>query len=43
MAIWNKDNQAYLTGNKTLFEAFMLADKDGNIINYGWYRSRKNY
>ena len=33
MAIWNKDNQAYLQGNKTLFEAFMLADKDGNIIN----------
>ena len=33
MAIWNKDNQAYLQGNKTLFEAFMLADKNGNIIN----------
>ena len=33
MAIWNKLTQAYLTGNKTLFEAFMLADKDGNIIN----------
>ena len=33
MAIWNKNDQAYLQGNKTLFEAFMLADKDGNIIN----------
>lgn len=33
MAIWNKLTQAYLQGNKTLFEAFMLADKDGNIIN----------
>lgn len=33
MAIWNKDNQAYLQGNKTLFEAFLLADKDGNIVN----------
>ena len=34
MAIWNKLTQAYLQGNKTLFEAFMLADKDGNIINF---------
>ena len=33
MAIWNKNNQAYLQDNKTLFEAFMLSDKDGNIIN----------
>lgn len=33
MAIWNKLTQAFLQGNKTLFEAFMLADKDGNIIN----------
>ena len=33
MAQWNKDTQAYLPGNKTLFEAFNLADKDGNIIN----------
>ena len=33
MAIWNKISQAYLQGNKTLFEAFVLADKDGNIIN----------
>jgi len=33
MAIWNKDSQAYLANNKTLFEAFLLADKDGNVIN----------
>ena len=33
MAIWNKLTQAYLQGNKTLFEAFLLADKDGNVIN----------
>jgi len=33
MAIWNKNTQAYLQDNKTLFEAFMLSDKDGNIIN----------
>lgn len=33
MAIWNKLTQAYLQGNKTLFEAFVLADKDGNLIN----------
>ena len=33
MAIWNKDRQQYLQDNKTLFEAFNLADKDGNIIN----------
>ncbi len=33
MAIWNKLTQTYLQGNKTLFEAFLLADKDGNIIN----------
>ena len=33
MAIWNKDSQAYLANNKTLFEAFLLADKDGNLIN----------
>ena len=33
MAIWNKLTQEYLQGNKTLFEAFMLSDKDGNIIN----------
>ena len=33
MAIWNKNNQAYLQDNKTLFEAFMLSDKDGNLIN----------
>ena len=33
MAIWNKLTQAFLQGSKTLFEAFVLADKDGNIIN----------
>jgi hypothetical protein len=33
MAIWNKLSQAYLSRNNTLFEAFNLADKDGNIIN----------
>ena len=33
MSIWNKNNQAYLQDNKTLFEAFLLADKDGNLIN----------
>ena len=33
MAIWNKNNQEYLGNNKTLFEAFLLADKDGNLIN----------
>jgi len=33
MAIWNKNEQEYLANNKTLFESFMLADKDGNIIN----------
>lgn len=33
MAIWNKDTQSYLSNNKTLFEAFSVADKDGNIIN----------
>ena len=33
MAIWNKDSAAYLANNKTLFEAFILADKDGNLIN----------
>ena len=33
MAMWNKNTQAYMQDNKTLFEAFMLADKDGNIIN----------
>ena len=33
MAIWNKLTQAFLPGNKTLFEAFLLADKDGNVIN----------
>ena len=33
MAIWNKLTQTYLQGNKTLFEAFVLADKDGNLIN----------
>lgn len=33
MAIWNKDTQVFLQDNKTLFEAFNLADKDGNIIN----------
>ena len=33
MAMWNKNEQAYMQDNKTLFEAFMLADKDGNIIN----------
>jgi len=33
MAIWNKNDQAYLANNKTLFEAFLLADKDGNLIN----------
>lgn len=33
MAIWNKLTQALLPHNKTLFEVFNLADKDGNIIN----------
>lgn len=33
MAMWNKNTQAYMQDNKTLFEAFMLADKDGNLIN----------
>ena len=33
MAIWNKDSAAYLANNKTLFEVFILADKDGNLIN----------
>jgi len=33
MAIWNKDTQSFLDNNKTLFEAFQMADKDGNIIN----------
>jgi hypothetical protein len=33
MAIWNKDSAAYLANNKTLFEAFILADKNGNLIN----------
>ena len=33
MAMWNIDTQAYLANNKTLFEAFQIADKDGNIIN----------
>ena len=33
MAIWNKNDQEYLANNKTLFEAFLLADKNGNIIN----------
>ena len=33
MAIWNKASQAYLANNKTLFEAFLMADKDGNLIN----------
>ena len=33
MAMWNTDTQAYLANNKTLFEAFLLADKDGNLIN----------
>ncbi len=33
MAIWNKNDQEYLASNKTLFETFMLSDKDGNIIN----------
>ena len=33
MAQWNINTQEYLANNKTLFEAFNLADKDGNIIN----------
>ena len=33
MAMWNKNEQAYMQDNKTLFEAFLLADKNGNIIN----------
>jgi len=33
MAIWNKDSATYLANNKTLFEAFILADKNGNLIN----------
>jgi len=31
--MWNKDTQSYMQDNKTLFEAFMLSDKDGNVIN----------
>jgi len=33
MAQWNIDSQSYLANNKTLFESFNIADKDGNIIN----------
>jgi len=33
MAIWNKDEQAYNSNNTTQFEAMVLADKDGNILN----------
>jgi len=33
MAIWNKDDQAYNSNNTTQFEAMVLADKDGNILN----------
>lgn len=33
MAIWNKAKQKFLDNNKTLFEGFILSDKDGNPIN----------
>lgn len=33
MAIWNSSNTAYQQGNKTLFEAVIIADQDGNPIN----------
>jgi hypothetical protein len=33
MAIWNKDEQAYNSNNTTQFEAMVLADKDGNVLN----------
>src|SRR6056300_1234150 len=35
MAQWNKNNQAYLNQEKTLFEVFMCADRYGNIGNCG--------
>jgi hypothetical protein len=33
MAIWNKDEQAYNSNNTTQFEAVIIGDKDGNILN----------
>ena len=33
MAIWNKNTQNYLGSNKTLYEAFVMTDKDGNVMN----------
>lgn len=33
MAQWRIDTQAWLAANKTIFEGFVLSDKDGNIIN----------
>ncbi len=33
MAQWNKNTQDYLNNGRTLFEAVMIADKDGNILN----------
>lgn len=33
MAQWNKNTQDYLNNGRTLFEAVIIADKDGNILN----------
>jgi len=33
VAQWNKNSQSYLANGTTLFEAVMIADKDGNILN----------
>jgi len=33
MAQWRIDTQAWLNANKTIFEGFVLTDKDGNVIN----------
>jgi hypothetical protein len=33
MAIWNKDDQAYNSNNTTQFEAVVITDKDGNVLN----------
>ena len=33
MAIWNTNKKRYISNNGKLFEAVMIADQDGNIIN----------
>ena len=33
MAIWNTNKKRYISNNGKLFEAVMVADQDGNIIN----------